>query len=384
MSANQTEVTQQIAESAQPNADVPHHAQIENTHQAQIARVIKQHATLQDAANAINLNRATIRDQIVKPRNGVPPAITFVDLAITTVGGESIPLFKHTVPGNTYPSNATMRLHSVVKYNSTGFSEHEKAARQASGREVGMIYEAMPTVTVGIKNLSADLSNDYAIISSDNPNNLRTNMAVMEDCVTFLTCFELALQSGLMDRVKSQVIAELESLKRTMPDAAHKRTIDAKLRCANSAPVRQCRSLYRTKTNDLNFPVEIQTENRKKLAEAPNGLVVQDLYDVTHGNKVKHTGCMKIPSVITLLKRDTLITADFKFVGMVTVMGFIMQFRGTGPIEYGARLARASTSNSAFPELTYNRVKEPVTLMPDEVTAATATPAPVHEEWEGE
>jgi hypothetical protein len=356
------------------------------SHQAEVAAAIREYATLAEASKNINLHRSSIRLP-GKPKAGMSPAITFARLQFRKVNGDAIELFAQVAEGNSYTTDTTMCVAGTVSYSSNGNSKDVQAIRRAAGLPADMVYPAMPSVTIPVVGLRDINANDYAILSGANSGNLAPLVDIMADCCTILQCMQLAIQDGLRERVKEQIITTLTSLKNGQTDPTILRTLDAKIRCASSARICGFKSLYQNKNGGLMFSLELQTDGRKKMDEDPLATINHKFKNITHATEVEHPDNMGVDAAIELLRRGTLIVAEFKFVMMTTTMGFVMQLRCHGDIRFAHQVVQVRSGRSAAPTLVYNGVTNGTVceVKPAESTVVESTVTEsAAEEWEGE
>lgn len=355
----------------------------QDTHMALVAAEIRKYPSIAAASKAINLYRESVRMPNRAAKPGMPATLTFASLQLLTVDNTVMPLFMQKTGDKPYPTETTMFAVNRITYSSNGYTKDVQKARAAAGI-VADVYPAMPSITIPVAPLTAIPVNDYAILSGDNSSNLQPLVTNMNDCCTVMQCLHEAVQDGLRERVKDQIVSALQALKVGVTDPTVLRTLDAKIRCASSARICGFKSLYQNKQGVLHLSLEGQTPERKKMDDDQSITFAHRLFNITDGVKGNPLENLPLDEAIALLRRDTLVIAEFKFVMMTTSMGFVMQLRCFGDIQYANPIAQTRGGSSSTPTLVYNGVVGPVVVIEAAAPTASKAPQETNEDWEGE
>ena len=297
-------------------------------HHVMVANIIKnEFASMAEAAHAIEAVDDILWNLPTSQRaarGNTPASLIFINYCIRRPSGECVCLFKRPItPGSARLTTDHPTLVCVAQWMSNGSIAEHREQMAALNKPPVCNFESAPKLKTTLTPFASLPVAEYPFVTPAFADGVSASHDAT--CV-IMECLHIALQNGLQERTKAQVVKILNDAKANTRDPVSLAAINAKL---NTTRKDVClpRSMYTDKLGNVRLDTEFNTDNIK-FGEKPNAcfaarIRVRNLTDMT----MPHAYPMLISDLQAVLSKRPLIVIKLEVSSTFTNMGHSVKVR---------------------------------------------------------
>ena len=297
-------------------------------HHVMVANIMKtEFASMADAANAIEAVDDILWNLPTSQRaarGNTPASLIFINYCIRRPSGECVCLFKRPItPGSARLTADHPTLVCVAQWMSNGSIAEHREQMAALNKSPVCNFESAPKLKTTLTPVASLPVAEYPFVTPAFADGVSASHDAT--CV-IMECLHIALQNGLQDRTKAQVVKILNDAKANTRDPVSIAAINAKLSTTRK-DICLPRSMYTDKLGNVRLDTEFNTDN-VKFGEKPNAcfaarIRVRNLTDMT----MPHAYPLLISDLQAVLSKRPLIVIKLEVSSTFTNMGHSVKVR---------------------------------------------------------